>query len=191
MHVGAIVTVPSSSQWRKSGETEEAAAASVRWSPPCSRTEILGQNLVDRVFARLTASGVNEVVVIDETTDPQAEFSAPQNNFWFQWDATIGRFLKNKAKTLLLIRLGPYVEIDLVDFLRVHRETSSPMTQAFDRQGALDLVAIDGDALSGGNGDTSFSPSQLAFPSTEVWSVWLLQPVADLSGFPTSGCGWS
>jgi hypothetical protein len=37
-------------------------------------------------------------------------------------------------ETLLLVRVGPYVELDVSEFLRFHRQVASPLTQAYHAQ---------------------------------------------------------
>src|SRR5437762_11742567 len=50
-------------------------------------------------------------------------------------------------ETLLLVRLGPYVELDYSDFLRFHRESAAALTQANHALGAMDLIAVDAKQL--------------------------------------------
>jgi hypothetical protein len=64
---------------------------------------------------------------------------------------------EEESGTLLLVRMGPYVEADISDFLRFHREVGTPLTQVHHSQGPLDLVAVDGKQLR--NAEHSFRAS--------------------------------
>ena len=150
MHVGAIVTVPGRVQLRNR-TAEEGLNSSSSSIPPIAQWDLLGKSVLDRTIERLQAFGVGEICIIPEQSlDPTP--APPLNAFWTSWEAAISRCLTFDLETLLLFRVGPYVELDVPDFLRFHRETSSAMTQAYDKRGALDLVAIDGRRLATGTG---------------------------------------
>jgi len=105
---------------------------------------VLGASLLNRTVERMRISGVSEIAVVREDgisaqTDSGVEFI----NCVPEWDNLVSRYLGYGLKTLLLARVGPYVELDVTDFLRFHRENSSPVTQVYDQHGALDLFAID------------------------------------------------
>ena len=153
MHVGAILTVPGRVQEKH--RTRHATFNSVDTSAlslsPLARWDLLGQSVLDRMTERLQAFGVDEIIVIPENSVGPA-LSHTQNAFWTSWEAAISNCLRFDLETLLVIRLGPYLELDIPDFLRFHRETSSAMTQVYDRRGALDLVAIDARRFARGAG---------------------------------------
>jgi hypothetical protein len=140
VHVGAILTVPGRVQLQH--RTAQASFSVVDTGAlaisPLAQWDVLGKSVLDRTIERLQAFGVGEIAVIPEPANP------PQipNTFWSAWEAAVANCLKFDLETLLIIRVGPYVELDLPDFLRFHRETSSAMTQVYDPRGALDLVAI-------------------------------------------------
>jgi hypothetical protein len=105
---------------------------------------VLGASPLSRTVERLRISGVSEISVLRE----DGTSAQPDSGLGFidcvpEWDSVVSRYLGYGLKTLLLIRIGPYVELDVTDFLRFHRETSSPITQVYDQHGALDLLAID------------------------------------------------
>jgi len=152
VHVGAIVTVPGRVQLHHG-----AAQASFNvvdngalYISPISQWDVLGRTTLDRTIERLHAFGVGEIAVIRE--QPTNPVSQAPNAFWTSWEAAVANCLKFDLETLLLIRVGPYLELDVPDFLRFHRETSSAMTQVYDQSGALDLVAIDARRLAKGAG---------------------------------------
>ncbi len=149
MHVGAIVTVRSSlGPQRPSEKSNPTHTANI---PPIARWDLLGKSVLDRAIERLQAFGIGEITVIaEEARHPAADSTRSASGFWSSWDAAISRCLQFELGTLLMIRVGPYVELNVADFLRFHRETSSAMTQVYDHRGALDLVAIDAKRLSKG-----------------------------------------
>lgn len=153
MHIGAIVTVPGGVRLQRgNGESDLAArqsyeAATVNVTP-IAEWNLLGKSVLDRVLERLQAFGVGEIAVIPEQANGCSADSA--STFWTAREAVISRYLQFELRTLLLVRVGPYVELDLADFLRFHRETSAPMTQVYDQHGALDWVAVDAKRLAHG-----------------------------------------
>jgi hypothetical protein len=150
VHIAAIVTVPGRAQLQQ--RTSEAGVNNVSLNiPPIAQWDLLGKSVLDRTIERLQTFGVSEISVISERL-LDLTLSPPLNAFWSSWETAISRCLKFELETLLLIRVGPYVELDVADFLRFHRETSSAMTQAYDKRGALDFVAIDGRRLAKGTG---------------------------------------
>lgn len=153
MHVGAIVTVPGRVQLQQGTPqaSPRVAASTTLEISPIARWDVLGKSTLDRTIERLHAFGVGEVTVIPEQP-PDLPLPKSPNSFWSSWEEAISNFLQFDLETLLLFRVGPYVELDVPDFLRFHRETSSAMTQVYDRRGALDLVAIDGRRLAKGTG---------------------------------------
>jgi hypothetical protein len=148
VYVGAILTLPSG--FRLSRAKHEPAMIGGQYNPaktlcmgPVAQWDLLGKSILDRVLERFRGLGVVEISVIPEQDINSAALRPSASNFWTQFEATIRRYLQFELETLLLVRLGPYVELDLDDLLRFHREMSSPMTQIYDQHGALDLVALD------------------------------------------------
>jgi hypothetical protein len=137
VHVGAIITIPFS--FSAGGELWESGHF-----PPIAYWDVLGASVLTRVVERLRISGVSEISVLREgTTIVEPDSGVEFVKCGREWDDVVSRYLGYGLETLLLVRIGPYVELDVSDFLRFHREISSPVTQVFDRYGALDLLAID------------------------------------------------
>ena len=143
MHVGAIITIPNGVRL---SQAESRDSSAVEFSVPAiAHWDLLGKSILERVKERLQVFGVSEISVI-------AEQATPGSAFWTAWEEVISRYLQFDLQILLLIRVGPYTEVDVADWLRFHRETSSAMTQVYDQQGVLDLVAIDARRLARGEG---------------------------------------
>jgi hypothetical protein len=128
---------------------------------PAAACDVLGQSITDRVIARLRGFGTQRISIISEgklaactATSANASLyrAGSTPGFWPAWDSVVSDYLNQGIETLLLVRLGPYVELDLPDLLRFHRENSSPLTQVYHRQTALDLVMVDATRLRDGVG---------------------------------------
>jgi len=154
VHVGAIITIPSS---LSAGEElcEDGDLS------PIAYWEVLGASVLYRMVERLRISGVSEISVLRES----ATLGQPASGVGFikcgrEWEDVVGRYLSYGLETLLLVRMGLYVELDVSDFLRFHREVVSPVTRVFDRRGALDVLAIDAAHLRDKTGSIcrSFKP---------------------------------
>lgn len=156
MYVGAILTVPpglclppasvepNMTAWQ--GNAPESV-----YTTPIAEWDVLGKSVLDRVLERFRIFGVVETSVIHaQAMDSAAKLGHSVSDVWLECEATVCRYLQLKLETLLLVRVGPYLELDLADFLRFHHEVSSPMTQVYDQHGAVDLVALDAKRLAQG-----------------------------------------
>lgn len=152
MQIGAIVTIAGDGNAvgdKPSSVTRDSALGSSSQSLlgcPVAFAELLGLPLLDRVIQRLRASGVEQVSVISEGTGSKVaqidEFVYASGGFWSAWDSVVSQYLNNGIEILLLIRLGPYVEIDVPDLVRFHQANPGALTQVYDTKGPLDLVVV-------------------------------------------------
>jgi hypothetical protein len=148
VHLGAILTVPAGvPSPERDGRTENASPGIA----PIAQWQVLGKSVLNRTIERLQAFGVAELSVLTEH-DVSPNLPHASASFWTSWEQAIARFVQFELGILLLVRVGPYVEIDIAEWVRFHRETASPMTQVYDERGALDLVAIDVKRLTQGTG---------------------------------------
>ena len=170
MNIGVIVTVaghrPSEADDGKGGGPRkriqnDKAQSQLLMGSPVGSCDVLGQSIIDRVVARLRDSGAQRISIISEGQLPGCTASSASRSlfragstpgFWPAWDSVVSEYLNQGVETLLLVRLGPYVELDLCDLLRFHRETASTLTQVYHRQTALDLVVVDATPLRDGTG---------------------------------------
>jgi hypothetical protein len=165
LKIGAIVTIAS----RPQAEAENSVRAPRQRmgngvSPsqfllgsPIAFLEVLGKSVLDRTMERLRQSGVEQLSVISEDRARGGIHSSPHfatstGGFWPAWDCVVSQYLNEGIEALLLMRLGSYVELDLPDLLRLHRETSSPLTQVCTPRTALDVVLVDAAQLRNGAG---------------------------------------
>jgi len=99
--------------------------------------------------------GIEQVSVISENTSTKvATIGEPASTggFWCAWDSVISQYLNHGIQKLLLVRLGPYVEIDVPDLVLFHDQGASSLSQVYDTKGPLDLVLVDAAALRNGEG---------------------------------------
>jgi len=161
VYVGAIVTIAggarceehSGSLPRKRLDRYHSAPQRLLGSPAVT-WDVLGESIVDRTLDRLRIFGVDHASVISEDgfcrwsgSDLFIPPSPPASGFWPVWDSVVSHYLNHGMETLLLVRLGPYVELDYSDFLRFHRESAAALTQANHALGAMDLIAVDAKQL--------------------------------------------
>jgi hypothetical protein len=62
---------------------------------------------------------------------------------WAAVQHVFGEYVKNGIETILLARLGAYIEFDLADLIHFHQDKSEPVTRISDREGPLDLWVLD------------------------------------------------
>jgi NDP-sugar pyrophosphorylase family protein len=170
VYIGAILTIAGrphlqrehlGSLPRKRLETH-ASPSQLRLGKPVALWDVLGKTVLDRTIERLRIFGIDRISVISENSGRNlshegfesvfTESSAGQSSFWSEWDSIVSDYLNHEMETLLLVRLGPYAEVDFSDLLRFHRQSGKALTQVQHPQGALDLVVVDANELRSGVG---------------------------------------
>ena len=134
--VSAILVLDNRSILKAAGDESTSGDGGQVPPSPASSLEILGQTIAERTINRLHSAGVNTVSVVNE-----AAFSAAAS-FRFIPDALMKQAEKGFDKVLLM-RVGAYAEIDVVESLQFHREAGVPVTRACDDQGPLDFWVLD------------------------------------------------
>jgi NDP-sugar pyrophosphorylase family protein len=159
LYIGAIVTIAGAGD---TGEPWNEYALSL--SPasklvdrhPMSCWEVVGRSIVDHVLMRLQDFGVQHTSMISEEPIAPAYRSSHVDGsggkFWPAWERAVAEHLNRGAQALLLLRLGTYAEVDVLDLVRFHRERSSPLTQVQGKEGPLDFVIVDTAHLRRGTG---------------------------------------
>lgn len=125
--------------------------------------ELFGQSILERTAARFKQAGLNNIAVIappdciglHDSNDVTIAFpSRPGDRAALAKHALLNN-LRKGVDTVLLARLGAYVELDLPAALKHHRVHSQPVTPIHDSQGSLSYWIVDtAHALS--NLDSSF-----------------------------------
>ena len=180
MFVGAILVVGpnASTSGRDSGlsDSHENLAGH-----PLASIEVLGQSLLQRTVSKLHGDGFRDIAVIsDRSLSTLIHSQLPGStdlilvnrptDIWSAAQRTFAEFVENGAESVLLVRLGAYVEFDLEQVLNFHREQSQPVTPLCDQQGPLDYWVLssspdvtDGETIRAGGmvGDGSETPFQV------------------------------
>ena len=111
--------------------------------------ELLGESVAGRLFHDLDRSGIEKLsLAVDETL---ADFNPPKkvetsltSNVWSN---ALQMLLSAKARgvdAVVLVRLGGYVDINLVEALQFHRDSAETVTRVCDDEyGPLDLWIVD------------------------------------------------
>jgi NDP-sugar pyrophosphorylase family protein len=162
VNIGAILTIAgdggAAGEISSPGARQPVLGGSSQLLLGCATafSELLGQRLLDRVIQRLRASGVERVSVISEKSRSKIsqidELVYAGGGFWSAWDSVVSQSLTNGIETLLLTRLGPYVEVEVPDLIRFHQANSNPLTQVYDEKGPLDFVLVNAAELNGADG---------------------------------------
>ncbi|MGH9511785.1 MAG: hypothetical protein ACRD2U_06575 [Terriglobales bacterium] len=113
--------------------------------------EILGETLLKRTLNRMRESGIGQPTVLYEESGSESIFPSrvPRaGKFFHQWEAAVGEHLNQGADILVLIRLGAHLEVDFAKLLEFHRESSSILTQVYDRKSAFDTAVVSAQQLN-------------------------------------------
>jgi len=138
VRVAAIISVPQSNAVSSGNAGDVIPGPIVSW-------DVLGQSILSRVVDRLRVFGVSEISVLPDETMPWPADEAQKASA--AWESTVARYLGYGLKTLLLLRMGAYVEFDVTDFLRFHGETSKAVTRVCGQHQAHDVFAIEASRL--------------------------------------------
>jgi hypothetical protein len=119
---------------------------------PLSTVDVLGRSLVLRIADRLIRYGVNTVYVVGNVerlknaadVPAEVEFvAAGENGLWRECEAVFGIATQNGAETLLVQRVGPYLEVDYDDVIAFHLDRRNRVTLVKDREGeSLDIFCV-------------------------------------------------
>jgi len=113
--------------------------------------DILGQSVLDRTLTRLQNAGIQKITLIGGRSvaslrsNPNTERVEVANSF-ARWSAAQSKTREHGLQgigTVLMVGLGAYMELDIAQAVKFHRDMRSPLTQLEDSQGALDLWVVD------------------------------------------------
>ena len=145
MDVRAIVLV--------TGPAAEVTSA-VNGGGPLIFADVLGRPALHHVVTSLMRQGVNDVSVLSETGMPSLTGAARQahsalnflvtdaSQFWRTAENTFLDFAQSGADEVLVLRVAPYVELDVDGFLQAHLDQGTHVTRASHRGRALDMFVV-------------------------------------------------
>jgi len=110
------------------GEAGSPAHLPSLWAPSWP---VLGETVLERWIKRVQSLGVGLVSVVNR--DPE---HANRVRTMVEW-------AREGVEQILLIVLGSYAEIDLLDLVRFHYEGQNRVTRVFDEEGPLGISLLD------------------------------------------------
>ena len=120
MEMGVLVTA--------GGGADSPSDESGLWTPSWP---VLGKTVLQRWVERVQCLGVGLVSVVDRNPHERHRVH------------TMVEWAKEGVEQILLIALGSYAEIDLLDLIRFHSEGRRQVTKVFDQQGPLGISLLD------------------------------------------------
>jgi hypothetical protein len=122
---------------------------------PIACMDVLGASVLARTVQRFEQAGVHTIAVMGAEVLSNFAGTLPtdrveiglvyrQAHLWAATERRITQFANLGVDALLLQRLGPYVDLDVADFLRFYQVSGTDCVRAFaqDGNGALDLWMI-------------------------------------------------
>jgi hypothetical protein len=133
------------------GSFAGSQAESLEWlaETPIAALELLGQSSLQRMIAYLQHTGVHTISLVSKANLSQSRSGATNvlvdqsARTWSVVGQVFDEYIKNGLQTILLIRLGPYVEFGFTDLLQFHRDKAHPVTRLKDTNEPLDFWMVD------------------------------------------------
>lgn len=154
MLAGAILVVESEKGLNLSASTMSEGRPSPAFiERPLVCVEILGKSLLERTIERLLNGDLDVVsVLLDEKVagcTPVVRWSSNKlklqvvDDVWVAAAQTLCEFAENGIDIGFICNGGAYQECEPIDLFRFHRRRRQAVTRAIDRDGVLDLWAVD------------------------------------------------
>ena len=120
---------------------------------PFSLLPVLGKPLLHRFADRLKKAGVDSIAVLNtgECSSPLIEDAhrsdlkwkdVPALQAWREAEEQFDQFVHSGADLVLLVRLGPYAEVEIDPLIQFHLDQRSHVTQVAKEDGALDFFVL-------------------------------------------------
>jgi len=124
---------------------------------PIAYLDALGQPVVDRVLCPLRHFGVPTITLISEPATETASLDgfarpdrqlrhvvAPGNELWEAAEETFQQYADEGADLVIVLRVGPYVEVDYEELMQHHLDHRCTVSMAVDAQGSsLELFVLE------------------------------------------------
>jgi len=140
--VGAVVIVGSN----ETAGGEKGLSPSNVSSGSFACVELLGRTVLGRIIEDFLRGGVDSIAVVASVPFTSAVLGHEKVGFFAAqnlWLEAAKRAASFEAESVLLVRLGAYVELDVADLLQFHRDQGKRLTRAWTDQGKLEWWAID------------------------------------------------
>jgi hypothetical protein len=151
MEVAAIIIVDARrDEWDDAGASGLAGSAPEAFAEiPLALLDVVGKSVVHHVSDRLRRAGVEAVTALtgdgfgqDAGYDQGQPACLPAGDVWRAAEEALCAYAAEGVENVLLLRLGPYAEFDLADWLRFHEARRQNATLLFDREGPLDAALV-------------------------------------------------
>ena len=153
MEVAAIIIVGARPEELEAGHNQHAGAvAEVFAEIPLALLDVAGKSVVHHLTDRLRSAGVEAITALTpEASCAQAVFreaqvppGLPDGDLWRAAEEAFFRYAGEGVENVLLLRLGPYAELDLAAVLRFHAERRQNATLICDVNGPLEAAVVQG-----------------------------------------------
>jgi carbonic anhydrase/acetyltransferase-like protein (isoleucine patch superfamily) len=144
VELGAVVVIPQSFPAKISTQLGHSTAGSP--IQPLPLWPVVGRNLVQEWVNRIRHSGVDVLSVAPSTTAHGI-------------DAALG-LARQGVEQFLVVSVQSYAEIDLLDFVRYHRERRTPATVASNQEGPLGVEILSRTSLTWRQAGSRCEPSE-------------------------------
>jgi NDP-sugar pyrophosphorylase family protein len=152
--LGAVVTIGAKNQECALGQvcSPEPPGEEAFLDAPLECVEVVGRSALERLIERFVAIDVQHISVLVEAGSARLPlFRSSYSNVTIQvvknLDSAISGELAAYAQEgighTFVISASAYAETDLLDLFCFHRESRQVVTQAFDREGSLNLWVVD------------------------------------------------
>lgn len=161
--VGAIVISGSIETEKKPGSIPSAKLSSWdSWHSCPASVPLLGCTTVARTVDYIRHSGIDEISVFGGRSHGAMATSVidVESHAWQSAIKQLRIYREDGLETLLIVRVGAYVECDLAAFVGQHRQDRKAVTRASDQDGVLDFWALDLNRFD--DGDDLFSSLAVA-----------------------------
>ena len=143
MELGAVVLLPQSFPVQRSSSAREGTGSSAQ---PLPLWPVVGRNLAQEWINRIRQCGVDVLSVTQDAKDKGA-------------GSALG-LAREGVEQFLVVSLQSYAEIDLLDFVRYHRDRHSPTTVAFNQDGPLGVEILSRTSLTWRQATSHCAPAQ-------------------------------
>jgi carbonic anhydrase/acetyltransferase-like protein (isoleucine patch superfamily) len=150
MDLAAIIIVGARPEEGETARNDRSSgvAAEVFAGIPIALLDLLGKSVAHHVVDRLHRAGVEAVTALssegacEEANDPQLS-CLPANELWRAAEEAFCAYASEGVESVLLLRLGPYGEVDLDPLLRFHSERRQNATVIYDQgRNPLDAAIV-------------------------------------------------